>query len=254
MATIYLSSTYEDLKEFRNAVYEALRKAGHQVTAMEDYVAADQRPVEKCLNDVEAAEIYIGLFAFRYGYVPPPQHDNPNGLSITELEYRRAETLKKPCLTFVAEDKNNVTDIPLTLVDAYTGEGDKGERIKGLRQHLLTEKLASQFSAPQKLSTLVLAAVTKHLAETKQPESARAQESGGAPAITWHIDTQGSPYPGLDYFRKQYAPVFFGREADVREILDRMRGGQRPVHDRQRRFRDGQILRDPCRRGAQDRA
>lgn len=66
---IYLSSTYEDLKDHRLVVHEALRKAGHQVIAMEDYVATDQRPVEKCLKDVEKADIYIGLFAFRYGYI-----------------------------------------------------------------------------------------------------------------------------------------------------------------------------------------
>ena len=28
MTTIYLSSTYEDLKDYRSAVFEALRKAG----------------------------------------------------------------------------------------------------------------------------------------------------------------------------------------------------------------------------------
>jgi hypothetical protein len=70
MATIYLSSTYEDLKDYRRAVYEALRKAGHQVIAMEDYVATDQRPVNKCLKDVELADIYVGFFAFRYGDIP----------------------------------------------------------------------------------------------------------------------------------------------------------------------------------------
>jgi Domain of unknown function (DUF4062) len=98
MTTIYLSSTYEDLKDYRIAVFEALRKAGYQVLAMEDYVAADKRPVDKCLADVAEADIYIGLFAYRYGYVPPPEHGNPNGLSITELEFRHAEKLRKPCL------------------------------------------------------------------------------------------------------------------------------------------------------------
>ena len=38
MTTIYLSSTYEDLKEHRRIVFMALRKAGYQVIAMEDYV------------------------------------------------------------------------------------------------------------------------------------------------------------------------------------------------------------------------
>ena len=72
MTTIYLSSTYEDLKEYRKVVFDSLRKSGYQVTAMEDYVATDQRPVEKCLKDVAEADIYVGLFAFRYGYIPPP--------------------------------------------------------------------------------------------------------------------------------------------------------------------------------------
>ncbi len=141
MAKIYLSSTYEDLKGYRRAVYEDFRKAGHQVIAIEDYVAADQRPVQKCLKDVEESDIYVGLFAFRYGYVPPSQHNNPNGLLITELEYRRAETIKRPCLTFMVGD---TTAWSRAFDDAY-GADDKGERIKALRQHLLTEKLAANF-------------------------------------------------------------------------------------------------------------
>lgn len=219
MATIYLSSTYEDLKDYRTAVYEALRKSGHDVKAMEDYVAADQRPVDKCLKDVERADIYVGLFAFRYGYIPPSQHNNANGLSITELEYRRAESLKRPCLTFVV---NDATAWPRVFDDAYAAE-DKGQRIKALRQHLLAEKLASPFSDPHKLSALVLAAVTKHLDENKQSEPGREQAQGGSTSITWDIVKLGSPYPGLLHFTRKYAPVFFGRDREVREILDRLR-------------------------------
>ena len=67
MPTIYLSSTFEDLKDYRKAVFEALRKSGYTVVAMEDYVATDVRPVDQCLEDVENADIYVGVFAFRYG-------------------------------------------------------------------------------------------------------------------------------------------------------------------------------------------
>src|SRR4051794_18827931 len=105
MTAIYLSSTYEDLKDFRQAVFDALRKAGYTVIAMEDYVAADARPVDKCLKDVAASDIYVGLFAFRYGYIPPVAHGNPDGLSITELEFRCAAKSSKPCLAFVVDEK-----------------------------------------------------------------------------------------------------------------------------------------------------
>lgn len=39
MRTIYLSSTYEDFKEYRHVVHDALRKAGYHVIAMEGYAA-----------------------------------------------------------------------------------------------------------------------------------------------------------------------------------------------------------------------
>ena len=45
MARIYISSTYEDLKDYREAAYRALRRLRHDVVAMEDYVAADERPL-----------------------------------------------------------------------------------------------------------------------------------------------------------------------------------------------------------------
>jgi Domain of unknown function (DUF4062) len=59
MTTIYLSSTYEDLKDYRQIVFDALRKSGYSVIAMEDDVATDKRPVDKCLEDIGRADIYV---------------------------------------------------------------------------------------------------------------------------------------------------------------------------------------------------
>ena len=41
MARIYISSTYEDLVAYREALYKTLRQMGHDAIAMEDYVASD---------------------------------------------------------------------------------------------------------------------------------------------------------------------------------------------------------------------
>jgi hypothetical protein len=100
MARIYISSTYGDLEDHREHVYRALRQLGHDVIAMEDYVAADQRPLERCLADVAASDLYLGVFAHRYGYIP--NKDNPEGRSITELEYRHAQAKGKACLGLLA--------------------------------------------------------------------------------------------------------------------------------------------------------
>ena len=94
MARIYVSATYGDLKEHREQVYRALRQLGHDAVAMEDYVAADQRPLDRCLADVAACDLYVGIFAHRYGYIP--EQGNPQGRSITELEYRHAQAKGSP--------------------------------------------------------------------------------------------------------------------------------------------------------------
>jgi hypothetical protein len=221
MATIYLSSTYEDLKDFQSAVVHALRQSEYRVVAMEDYVATDQRPVDKCLKDVERADIYVGVFAFRYGYIPPSEHSNPKGLSITELEFRHARRLKKPCLMFLADQK--ASGFPPTLMDAFTGDGEAGQHIKRLRDELGREETTSFFSAPYHLASLVQAAVTSHLATHSTPSSSGSLESSASAAVTWNIEKDGSPYPGLMHFTRKYAPVFFGRDREIRAILDCMR-------------------------------
>ncbi len=186
---------------------------------MEDYVATDQRPVDQCLNDIERSDIYVGLFGFRYGYIPPALHHNPQGLSITELEFRRAEELHKPCLTFVVDE---ATAWPRSYDDAHTAE-DKGQSINKLRQYVLTEKHASLFSFPHQLASLVLASITKYLEDQKHHRLSSPRQSTKAASVYWNIQKHGSPYPGLLHFTRKYAPVFFGRDTEIGEILDRLR-------------------------------
>src|SRR5260221_8531664 len=140
MAKIYLSSTYADLQDFRTAVYHALRQLRDDVIAMEDYVATDQRPLHKCLADVATSDVYVGLFAWRYGYVPT--EDNPEGKSITEREYREAVERGKPRFIFLLE---KTAPWPPPMMDTTTGDGERGQRIKALREELGLNELVSFF-------------------------------------------------------------------------------------------------------------
>lgn len=100
MARIYVSSTFKDLKDCREKVRVALRQMSHEDIAMEYYVAEDKRPLYKCLEDVSSCDLYIGIFAWRYGYVPDG-YDK----SITELEYRKAVETGKKCLIFLLHEE-----------------------------------------------------------------------------------------------------------------------------------------------------
>jgi tetratricopeptide (TPR) repeat protein len=157
MAKIYISSTYSDLSEYREAVYRTLRQLRHDVIAMEDYVAADLRPLKQCLADVAACDLYVGIFAWRYGYIP--DQDNSEHRSITELEYRKAQASEKPCLIFLVDPG---AAWPPNLMDAVTGEAEKGKRIDELRRELQQEKLAGFFRTPDELAKLVSVSVSRN--------------------------------------------------------------------------------------------
>ena len=202
MATIYLSSTYSDLQDYRDVVYRTLRQMRYDVISMEDYTAAHQRPLHKCLEDVASCDLYIGIIAWRYGYIP--REENPAQLSITELEYRTAIEKKIPCLIFLLAD-----DVawPRSLMDEVNGEGDQGKRISALRQEFRREKIVSFFTSPEHLARLVGAAVhlwEKNYAQVEREERLRAMLA----------DHSG--------FLRDRLNSFVGRQAELAEIQQRI--------------------------------
>ena len=154
VAKIYISATYSDLKAYRDAVYRILRKLRHDVISMEDYVATDQYPLRKCLADVAACDIYVGLIGWRYGYIPG--QDNPEDNSITELEYRKAGEAKISRLLFLVD---NDAAWPDASKDAVTGEAEAGGRIAALRAEMENDVVVSFFKTPDQLAGLVSVAV-----------------------------------------------------------------------------------------------
>ena len=156
MTKIYISSTYSDLVEHRQQVYDILRKMRYDVIAMEDYVATDERPLDKCLADVASCDLYVGIFAWRYGYIP--DQDNPERRSITELEYRKAGEEDIPRLIFLlAEDAL----WPRQYMDEVTGDGERGQKIKSLRQELMAAHTLQFFKSPEELAGQVATSVAK---------------------------------------------------------------------------------------------
>ena len=95
-ARVYISSTFEDLREERQAVARALRRLGYSAAGMEDYVASPRPPLTRCLEDVRGCKYFIGLYAWRLGDRPPG-----DARSFTQLEYDEARRNGIPCLLFL---------------------------------------------------------------------------------------------------------------------------------------------------------
>src|SRR5262249_45004899 len=107
---VMISSTSLDLPHHRATATEAVLRAGFFPLAMEHGTAeASSDALSFSLRMVDQADLYIGIIAYRYGYVPDDAAANPNGWSVTEHEYRRALERGIPVLIFLMHEEHPVT-------------------------------------------------------------------------------------------------------------------------------------------------
>jgi hypothetical protein len=167
---IFISSTFEDLKEHRAAAIRVLRQLGHEVIAMEDLVALSSAPLAKILEMVDRSDAYVGIFAWRYGFIPLASPEAtallPDGLpavgttSITHYEYLRAEQRKLPIMAFLLDEQ---CAWPPQLIDGFDPNNPHAAKdataIRELRQQLQLERVVARFTTPTELEARVSAAV-----------------------------------------------------------------------------------------------
>ncbi|MPY67297.1 DUF4062 domain-containing protein [Deinococcus sp. SDU3-2] len=93
--TVFVSSTYEDLKSHRDAVIRAIMRAGHIPLGMEAFGAANASQWKVITKTIDNADYYVLIIAHRYGSV-----SKETGLSFTEMEFNYALEMGIPCLVF----------------------------------------------------------------------------------------------------------------------------------------------------------
>ncbi|MBF0534312.1 MAG: tetratricopeptide repeat protein [Nitrospirae bacterium] len=166
---VYVSSTIDDLKKHRAAVIKELEKIQTDPIFMENYVSDDKRPVDKCLADVSRCDIYVGIFAWRYGFIPPGY-----GKSITELEYRKAADAGKSTLIFLLDEKKD-------WHHRHFGDAQDQLRINALRNEFKLEKSLKFFTTPKDLANKVIYAIDK--LPPKPPEAPKVDKCDPIPPL-----------------------------------------------------------------------
>lgn len=99
---IFLSSTIEDLREQRAAVEEELTLTEIFEAMRVEKMPALQEPSRSvCLEGVRESDAVVLIIGHRYGFTP--EKNNPEGLSVTHLEFREAKRLGKPIFAYLAD-------------------------------------------------------------------------------------------------------------------------------------------------------
>jgi Domain of unknown function (DUF4062)/NB-ARC domain len=99
-STAFISSTSLDLTDYRKAAIDACIELGIAPVAMEHFGAAGAGATEGSRQKLSLADVYVGIFAHRYGYIEA-EHDK----SVTELEFDYAAERGLERLCFVVDPK-----------------------------------------------------------------------------------------------------------------------------------------------------
>lgn len=156
--TVFISSTSRDLLDHRAAVAKSLLDAGFHPIDMANFMARPDGATTACLEEVAEADLFVGIYAWRYGYIPPGA-----GVSITEQEFIEAERLKKPCFIFMVDENH-------PWPEEYKEGGIGARLLRDFKARLDSKLVRTTFTTPQDLAAKVLASLQRW--ERKQSKTA----------------------------------------------------------------------------------
>jgi len=178
---VFISSTYTDLLEERQAAVAAVLKAGHIPAGMELFSAADRSQLDTIRGWIEQSDVYMLILGGRYGSIEPD-----SGLSYTELEFNYAVELGKPLYAVViSEDGLNkkVRNGGPNVI-----ERDHGLLLREFRRKVLSN-ISSFFEEPKDIRLAVFESL---------PDLSRRKELTGWVRGDQIVDTQ----PLVDEIKK----------------------------------------------------
>jgi len=175
---------------------------------MEVFGSDESKPVDFSIAQVKHCNIFIGVYAERYGTV-----DDASGKSITELEYLEAcrmlkERQLRAMLLYVIDPK---AKWPLDLIDR---EPAKVTALQAFKEQILKQYTISFFADTRDLPFLILRDVIRkaglageRLFKPRNRKPVKLRKSLDRPV-------------GMEYYSEELSWLFFGRESEL-EVLEK---------------------------------
>jgi tetratricopeptide (TPR) repeat protein len=191
----FISSTHDDLKEYRQAAIEVCNRLGIVPVSMEYFEAVRAGATEASRKKIDEANAFIGIYAHRYGFIEPG-HDR----SVTELEYDHANAKPKETMEILCFMVEENYPWPPAAIDH--GNYDK---LAAFKQKIRQEHVISEFTTPGSYAMSLERALRWWLAEGhREPE--HPDEGQRTRRMIWQLP------PCSD--------DFVGREEEVRLLTE----------------------------------
>lgn len=141
--SIFISSTFEDLKQERQAVQDVVISAGDFPVQMESFPAADEDQFSFIKTLIDKCDYYVLIVGGRYGTLAD------DGMSYTEKEYRYAVSVGVPVLVMLHGNRGS---IPFNKSED-SPEGKK--RLAAFVQEVANGRLRKTWTTPDDLKLAV---------------------------------------------------------------------------------------------------
>ena len=181
---IFLSSTSEDLREYRRTVGDVLGRLGQFAVRMESFGAKPTKPLDTCRDEVQACDALIVVVGHRYGWIPPKTDGGDDERSITYWEVQWALDAGMPVYAFLVDpsaawtgpreqDRLAVADTESAGLDVWRAV----RHLRRFREFLETRTTRELFATPDQLGSLVATSLFPWL--LKQASPVRASGRAG---------------------------------------------------------------------------
>lgn len=132
---VFISSTYKDLRDERQAAVSAILKAGHIPAGMELFTSGDESQMETIKRWIDESDVFMLILGGRYGSIEPT-----TSLSYTELEYDYAVNSGKPYFAVVIDD--DALDQKVKEMGRDVIESDYTKELAAFRKKVLSRTSA----------------------------------------------------------------------------------------------------------------
>lgn len=154
---IFISSTYDDLKQERQELWQTLISFEYIVAGMEVFPAANEEQFSFIKKQISASDYYVLIIGGRYGML------SSDGLSFTEKEFDYALEQNIPVLVFPIKDLGSVA---LSKSDQ---DPEKSEKLSAFRKRASHKRIIKFWSNSSELSLAVIQALQSAIAANPRP-------------------------------------------------------------------------------------
>ena len=161
---VFISSTYADLHDEREAVAWAVLTLRHIPAGMENFTAANERGWKTIQRVIDTTDYYVLLLAGRYGEL-----DENTGISWTEREYDYAVSKGIPVLAFIRSPKYITAD----KMDVGPDSDQNKRKLEDFVRKVQRNHLCVWWDDKIDLANKVTNALTNHIHDDEDDENRR---------------------------------------------------------------------------------